>query len=74
MFGIGTYIILKDDNLVLQMPDYPIILLWGTTIATLIFWGAIAFYWLDDDEETVETKESCIGFTCDEDEDEDDDD
>lgn len=71
MFGIGTYIVLRDDNLVLQMPDYPIILLGWATIVTLVLWVAIAFYWLDDKEETVETKESCIGFTCDEDEEDD---
>ena len=48
---------------------YSVILLWGTTIATFIFWIVEAF---PETEEEEETEESCIGFTYEPEEDDND--
>lgn len=61
LFGIGTYLILSDDELVLQIPLFVVVLLWWTTITTLVLWLFETFY-EEEEEETPETKESCIGF------------
>lgn len=61
LFGIGTYLILSDDELVLQIPLFVVVLLWWTTITTLVLWIFETFY-EEEEEETPETKESCIGF------------
>lgn len=69
LFGIGTYLILSDDELVLQIPLFVVVLLWWTTITSLALW--ISFMIDDDEEEDEEDEEeerveqlsSCIGFT-----------
>lgn len=71
LFGIGTYLILSNDELVLKIPLFVVVLLWWTTITTLVFWLFETFY-EEEEEETPETKESCIGFNYYPDEDDDD--
>lgn len=71
LFGIGTYLILSNDELVLKIPLFVVVLLWWTTITTLVFWLFETFY-EEKEEETPETKESCIGFNYYPDEDDDD--
>ena len=61
LFWIGTYLILSDDELVLQIPLFVVVLLWWTTITTLVLWLFETFY-EEEEEETPEIKESCIGF------------
>lgn len=77
MFGIGTYLVLSDDELVMNVPFLVILLLWWTTITSFVLW--ISFMIDDDEEETEEEDEeeekveqlgSCIGFTYYPDEDE----
>ncbi len=72
LFGIGTYLILSNDELVLQIPLFVVVLWWWTTITTLVFWLFETFYEEEEEEETPETKESCIGFNYYPDEDDDD--
>ena len=71
MFGIGTYLVLSDDELVMSVPFFVIFLLWWTTITLFILWISLM---IDDEEEEEEDEEeeweekveqlsSCIGFT-----------
>lgn len=70
LFGIGTYLILSNDELVLQVPIFVVILLWWTTIVALVFWFFGTF--CDDEEDdgdeedsedsSNEKLESCIWF------------
>lgn len=71
MFGIGTYLVLSNDELVMSVPFFVIFLLWWATITLFILWISLM---IDDDEgeeedeeeeweEKVEQLSSCIGFT-----------
>ena len=69
LFGIGTYLILSNDELVMSVPFFVIFLLWWTTITLLVLW--ISFM-IDDEEDdgdeedgddsSNEKLESCIWF------------